>query len=221
MSMHRNLIIANANVGATEDGRIFLLDALNNTGAGHNNSTTVWKNLAGSIDTTLSRASWGENYLITDGTVVGNTNFQVMPTAGDFTVEAVISHSSIVVDVYQFIMSQRTVGTGAAFGLYTNQVQFYMPIAPRLTSNFYPMVNQIYHALLTRTGNQMILYINGNLEAQVTNATTIPSENMSLLDYTDVYPFTGKMFLSGAYNRALSNAEILRNYNYYKARFNI
>lgn len=220
MSMMRNLIIANANQGIVTNGRILHLDGIDNTDAGHGNTATTWKSLVGGANTTLNKDSWGEDHLVTDGTVTGNTNFQVMPSMDDFTVEAVVSHS-ILSD--QFYMTQRTAGSGSALGLYEgNQVIFYMPGGYSTRSGFYPAVNQKYYVTVTRSSNRLAIYINGGYTGQSTNTGEVPTINMSLLDYgSGLIPFKGKMFLSGAYDRSLSDSEILQNYNYYKARFGI
>lgn len=52
---------------SNETGIIGKYDATNNTGSGHSNSTTTWKDLKGNHNGTINGAIWGSNYLKFDG----------------------------------------------------------------------------------------------------------------------------------------------------------
>lgn len=55
-------------MGYVRDGLMVLYDGSNNTGNGHSNTTSTWKNLASnSFNGVLHGCTWGENYLSTDG----------------------------------------------------------------------------------------------------------------------------------------------------------
>jgi len=89
------------------------------------------------------------------------------------------------------------------------------------------LTNQIYQITATYDGSQLKIYQNGILTGTANSALGIgspPSHNlaiggMGILPST--YNLTGNIYVGRIYNRALSAAEVLQNYNSQKSRFNL
>jgi hypothetical protein len=81
-----------------------------------------------------------------------------------------------------------------------------------------------YHLVCVYNGTQLLIYLNGSLDA-TQNVTGTPSTNTKNLAVGWNADFSGRRFFNGKipvvkiYNRALSPAEILENYNATKGRF--
>jgi hypothetical protein len=80
------------------------------------------------------------------------------------------------------------------------------------------------HIVATRSGGVLKTYFNGVLEKTNTNTTSIPNSQWRVgSDYSSGgaggETFGGKIYITRAYNRALSDAEVLSTYNTYKGRF--
>ena len=124
-------------------------------------------------------------------------------------------------------------GGGAIFGNYgpsytTDHLWFSGMYGIWLNSGVYapgyPLANGRYHMVGTRESGVMKLYLNGVLVNSGTRAASIATD----IDYrigADVNgaaeDFTGDIYVVKAYSRALSAAEVLNNYNFYKSRFNL
>jgi hypothetical protein len=89
-------------------------------------------------------------------------------------------------------------------------------------------LNQPYHIVSTYNGSTLRIFVNGvesgtglsasgNIEAN-TQQLAIGVRYLSLSVATDSY-FSGNIFLNRIYNRALSAAEVLQNYNATKGRY--
>jgi hypothetical protein len=90
----------------------------------------------------------------------------------------------------------------------------------------YP-ANNIYHMLFTLSGNTQTLYING-VSVATNSGGSIPSLSgtvMKIGDRTGSYAtssyFGGNVYLTKFYNRALTAAEVLQNFNAYRTRYGI
>jgi hypothetical protein len=93
-----------------------------------------------------------------------------------------------------------------------------------VSTSGYP-INNTYHIILTLSGSTQTLYINGvsvatNSSGSVPNISgtnfTIGSRSNLAGSY-----FGGNVYLTKFYNRALSAAEILQNFNFYRTRYGI
>jgi len=93
-----------------------------------------------------------------------------------------------------------------------------------VSTSGYP-INNTYHIILTLSGSTQTLYINGvsvatNSSGSVPNISgtnfTIGSRSNLAGSY-----FGGNVYLTKFYNRALSAAEILQNFNFYRSRYGI
>ncbi len=95
------------------------------------------------------------------------------------------------------------------------------------TNNTYT-INNWYNVMWTKSGSSWSLYINGVLDRTLTlgnGTTTFPLESMQIgaLQVIGGGLYYGKQDISTAniYNRALSDAEVLQNYNVTKTRFGL
>jgi len=83
-------------------------------------------------------------------------------------------------------------------------------------------LNNIYNYLVTYDGTNVLGYLNGSL-TETTNigAQSYNSSNLRIGKYTDDFPinFNGDIYQALIYNRVLSAAEVLQNYNALKDRF--
>lgn len=97
----------------------------------------------------------------------------------------------------------------------------------RSTAGFTPVTNTWYYTAVTYNGATIIQYLNGAFQSSLTYAATPISsnggyrvgrrwDNGGVVDYID-----GLIPIVRVYNRALSGAEILQNYNAQKGRFGL
>jgi hypothetical protein len=86
-------------------------------------------------------------------------------------------------------------------------------------------VNTWYNIVGTYDGNDMKIYINGILDNQKNRVGSIPTGSDNV--YVGFNPvgealrYNGRIATTQIYNRALSQAEVLQNYNAYKSRFGL
>jgi hypothetical protein len=90
----------------------------------------------------------------------------------------------------------------------------------------YP-ANNIYHMLFTLSGNTQTLYING-VSVATNSGGSLPSLSGTVFkigDRTGTFATSaylgGNVYLTKFYNRALTAAEVLQNFNFYRIRYGI
>ncbi len=87
-------------------------------------------------------------------------------------------------------------------------------------------INNWYHIVAKYDGTQLKIYVNGTLKG-TTNSTLgigTPSSydlRIGSMGLSHIYEFQGYIDVSKIYNRALSDTEILQNYNSLKSRFGL
>ena len=87
--------------------------------------------------------------------------------------------------------------------------------------------NSWNNVVATWNGTNKRIYVNGTLRATSANLTGTVTQNNTGLAYIGIYggfagyPFNGRIAKTKAYNRALSDAEILQNFNSTRGRFRI
>lgn len=96
-----------------------------------------------------------------------------------------------------------------------------------LSSSTALLVNTWYRLAITFTTSAVILYINGVQDATVAGDYSVPSDTSTdprvgawIKDGTN-YPMNGRLAQVQIYNRALTAAEILQNFNAYRTRYGI
>lgn len=94
----------------------------------------------------------------------------------------------------------------------------------RVSVSSYP-VNNVYHMILTLSGTTQTLYING-LSVSSNSSGAVPSLSGTALtignrsNLSGTY-LGGNVYLTKFYNRALTAAEVLQNFNAYRTRYGI
>jgi hypothetical protein len=102
----------------------------------------------------------------------------------------------------------------------------------RITSDFWPaltangiVVNTWYHVAATYNGTTVSLYLNGVLKGSVSQTSQVNTSAISLaigrFNYTNLAHFVGNIPIVQIYNRALTAAEVLQNFNAHRSRFSI
>jgi len=96
-----------------------------------------------------------------------------------------------------------------------------------LSSSTALQVNTWYRLAITFTTSSVILYINGVQDATVLGDYSVPSDTSTdprvgawIKDGTN-YPMNGRLAQVQIYNRALTAAEVLQNFNFYRTRYGI
>ena len=96
-----------------------------------------------------------------------------------------------------------------------------------LSSSTVLQVNTWYRLAITFTTSAVILYINGVQDATVAGDYSVPGDTSTdprvgawIKDGTN-YPMNGRLAQVQFYNRALTAAEILQNFNAYRTRYGI
>ena len=170
---------------SNENGVISSYDATNNTGSGHSNSTTTWKDLTGSHNGTLNGPTWGTDYLQFDG-VDDWVNFGQINSKNQVTLETTIMIDEIKSGNADVLGNWQIGGFGIylyngkpAFELYSKQMDKYISInaTDALTLGKKTNIKGVYD------GINMYLYVDGKLVAQTSNAGT----SATVVDVVDPY----------------------------------
>ena len=93
--------------------------------------------------------------------------------------------------------------------------------------SFNPTLNVWYHLVITRVGNNLLLYSNGVLLSTIafgTNINIIPSNNLMFIGMSQHYAgqcFNGLIGNVTVYNRALNALEVQQNFNALRGRYGL
>ena len=159
---------------SNENGVISSFDATNNTGSGHSNFATTWKDLTGSHNGTLNGPTWGTDYLQFDG-VDDWVNFGQIDSQNQVTVEATISFDQIKNGEADIVGNWEFGGYGIyanngvpVFSLYSKEMDRYVEVsAPTaMTAGQKTKLKGVYD------GVNMYLYVDDELVAQTSNSGT-------------------------------------------------
>ena len=227
-------------------GLILHYDAINNTGNGHSNTTTVWKDLSGNgnngtltnFNNTTS-SGWSDNYLLFDGvddytSVLKTKTVDELLENGSFTVEMTFKYVTVK-DAYSFLIDlKREPGDpGKALWIGTTQDKKIV-VDARPTSFFtsYEVVPNVDYNLTLKfdynnSETSRYVYINNkkiyeipNYKAKIYNNTSrtiiIGGEDVSTYYNSNIILYSVRI-----YNRALTEDEIEQNYKVDKIRFGI
>ena len=165
-------------------------DATNNTGNGHSNTTTTWKDLSGHQDGTVHGATWGDNYLSFNGTANTYVNCGYINVTDKVTFDVTIVQKSIKTSEESggeadIITNWEEGGTGLCL---TNGVpQFWIYVSGvgyvSVEAKQQAPVGEKTRITASYDGKYMYLYINGKLEAVKAQTGTIapPQPNTILM----------------------------------------
>lgn len=87
--------------------------------------------------------------------------------------------------------------------------------------------NQWNNIVATFDGTNKRIYVNGVLRATSSNLTGTVTQNTTGAAYIGIYgsfagyPFNGRVAINRIFNRALSQAEITQDYNFFKGRYGL
>lgn len=223
-----------------QKGLMLHLDAINNVGQGDNNhssTTTVWKDLSGNgNDGTLQKFannSWNTNYLTFDGVddwvKLGKMNYEKI------TIEVVMEHITHTNTETDIICNYERAGCG---------LSIYDPYTYQHTKHgFTIFVNGNYHGALSKSnvqdekkyilagnydGETIKFWENGEKTQTSQKGTmSLPSGTIMALgsnpsgDLADGNFLHGKIYSVRIYNRALTDEEVMNNYEVDKERFDV
>jgi hypothetical protein len=112
----------------------------------------------------------------------------------------------------------------------TNVIRIYAQYSTTTYTNafsFIPTIGQWYHLVITRVGDNLLLYSNGVLLSTITfgsNINVVPSNNLMFIGMSQHQAgqcFNGQIASAQVYNRSLSAAEVQQNFNAQRGRYSI
>ena len=211
------------------DGLIFYLDAANTRS--YSGSGLTVNGLIGGIGGTLVNGvgftSSNTGSFIFDRTndYISIPDNSLLNTFSGMSLEVIVKYTTTNDQIFAQKWNYSGGSQGYTIELYSNEIAAacYTGINYlRVSVSNYP-ANNIYHMILTLLGTTQTLYINGvsvasNSGGSIPNisGTTFTIGNRSNLSGTY---FGGNVYLTKFYNRALSAAEVLQNYNATKKRY--
>ena len=217
--------IEKADIEYVTDGLIVYYDAINNTGNGHANNITTWKNLVSDkYNGIIHGGVWHEEYFQTDG--IDDWVDVGLIKEPNITIESVVAHG----DTYNSygISNFDSGGIGLSdynksgyngLMVYTNGYKT-IDISKRYT------VNKIYSLSGSYNGRTAKFFENGDKYSLEVNAPISYASNTIYAlggnpSGTSCGMFTKeKIYSIRIYNRALTDEEVLQNYNMDKAIYN-
>lgn len=227
----------------TKNGLVLHYDGINNTGNGHDNSATVWKDLSSSgNDATLNTDNSFDNnscvFQKTNNSGISITNPLKYGVNSGFTIECIAKSNTVDIsdlennnlrdwfweiknDDSNFMQFVRS-----SFGVYNmnvlldNSKYFYDSIAQ----------NGIVISQLVVNNSKITHYYDGNLTSEKSSTNEILNTLLSInsidLGYAhwnnnSILNLNGNIYSFRVYNRALTEEEIKQNYRVDKIRFGI
>jgi lysophospholipase L1-like esterase len=185
-----------------------------NDKSGYGNNAT----LVGFADPSTSTSGWNKGKLVFDGiddiVQTNNTYYGTLP----LTVEMVATRTSdntgylFNIDVPNGVEND---GICILYDSANGGMISLLGIGGHAT-NYKPSLNTPFHLVVTYTSNVVKVYINGKYQSSLSGAYTSITGTTNITigaRYDAGYKFTGSISCVRQYNRTLSDAEILINYN--------
>jgi hypothetical protein len=221
------------NPSIVSDGLVFFLDPANTRS--YSGSGVTANGLVGGIGGTLVNGvgftSSNNGSFIFDGTndFITIPDNSLLNNFTNMTLEVVVKYTTTNDQIFAQKVNYST-GNGYTLELFSSGIVAfcygsgagYLSVS---VSN-YP-ANNIYHMVLTLSGNTQTLYINGVSVASNASGSvpTISGTVMKIGDRTGTYATSaylgGNVYLTKFYNRALTQQEILQNFNATRFRYGI
>ena len=218
--------------GYIQDGLVLWLDSYANTGTTRNHTTTTWKDLSGTgNNVTVSGATWYHNYLSFDGTndYAYRTN-AIYNITNEYTLEILVAPKKNT-GTYQLVFNtvnhggrdERFVSTDIADGGFayfisdgTNSSHITKPILDE-ELNKKQLVSSVLKERNFKVYNNDVYY----QELNVDYDPKISKSSIYIGGASTAYYFEGEIYSIRVYNKALTEDELLHNYNYDKEKFNL
>jgi hypothetical protein len=212
-----------------EDGLVLALDAADiNSYIG---SGTIWKDMVGNNNVSLIN---GPTFSSTNGGGIifdGTNDYALLPNGilsgtGNFTINQFIKCNG---GIGGATFANYPAGTIEVFfgtryiGLWLNNNSTYLGTSPWSTQLTEFTTNNVMITAV-RSGITTFFYINGILQKTGSSSSSIGGSATEFRIGTNTSgteQYNGIIYTTQVYNRALSAAEILQNYNSQKSRFNL
>lgn len=211
------------------DGLLLHYDAINNTGVGHSDTTTIWKDLSGNgNDGTFSTAPTTSTFYWEENCITLSNNSSSLSSYVDTPVNLNGKERTIIYTVDANGL------TGSIWGDTDNKnmnglFNYQSFITKRGTSSnnqakydFNFNRAGIYTYAVTLSSSQMQFYQNGSLVATINNAVGLTTNNNIRLlaaRYSNQNARNLKMYNFMIYERVLSDNEIQNNYEIIKSEY--
>ena len=217
--------IEKADIEYVTDGLIVYYDAINNTGNGHANNITTWKNLVSDkYNGIIHGGVWHEEYFQTDG--IDDWVDVGLIKEPNITIESVVAHG----DTYNSYGISNFDSGGIGLSDYNksgyNGLMVYTNGYKTIDSSKRYTVNKIYSLSGSYNGRTAKFFENGDKYSLEVNAPISYASNTIYAlggnpSGTSCGMFTKeKIYSIRIYNRALTDEEVLQNYNMDKAIYN-
>lgn len=222
-----------------EEGLIAHLDGINNTGNGHSTEVTTWKDLSnnGNDATLYNNPTWSNNSLTFDGIddygILTNTANQAFPNG--LTLETrvkVLSLTDFGGVTYNMFIDNAAFNPRKGISYYVGKssLDFLVRIATNennserfntAKSNTNGTFETFYTLTTTYDNNSINLYVNGMLEKTATSQSNYAASPIPIyIGRTSSEFFSNVEFQNVLiYDRALTENEVLRNYQADLARY--
>lgn len=236
------ILFQEINIATSENyanyGLIAYYDAINNTGGGHSNTITIWKDLSGNNNNgVLNRfngtnsSGWKDTELNADGlddyVDIGFQDYDF----NNITIDMIVKVNNNVGDHY-ILGNWENAGGGLVYYKSSSTIAgqfFFEDISnwEKVYLNQSIEIGTYYSIVLVYDGKNLSIYINGELSAQTAVEDKIKTSSVPI--YIGGNPTTSgpsscasiSVKKTMIYNRALNDQEIKENYNTDKVRFGI
>lgn len=217
-------------------GLLLHYDAINNTGDGHSNTTTAWKDLSGNHkDGVLKNfnnsntSGWTEKALVLDGSddgvLIGNQLVDLFKSNN--TVEIVVSFNEV--GVRDILIGNYSKANSINYEIYTNAFRVWLNNGAydKTTTEIIDAINRIkmITVVFDKDSGKVKIFNNSSLLYEGTSSQ-ITNYNYDWVDVmlgrdtrTGSTALNGKIYAVRVYNKALNQAEIKHNYELDKERY--
>ena len=213
--LRRRLLLDNNknDLGYVANGLVFQIDGIFNTKNGNDKTSNVWEDLVGDNFVPIGSNTWGLNCLNCSSNMTSN---KVIPDLGEnCTMEIVYKYEG---ETYHQCGLKN--GAPRFKGRHDAQTPWWQHNGSLRVNYTSPLAyNTFYSVATTRSANVCKAFLNGILKTTSTLNLTENSGN-SLLDIgAGAETMKGKVYAIRLYNRALTDEELLKNYNLDVKRF--
>lgn len=226
------------------DGLLLYYDAINNTGTGHSDTTTTWKDLSGNgNDGTISGATWHDNYLSFDGIddIVSSIKNVEFNSSKELTIEFVGQNRNTSGTKIIMELSENSNKSDCAFYIDTGEYgtrditlamkyQYCSKVNHKMVNNIFDSTISSYTVQFNSTkpyDTYISMYKNG-IQQQIQEVATSDLSNITLQDHKlyigaraegNEYASNMNIMSVRIYNRELTQEEVTKNNNIDRERF--
>jgi hypothetical protein len=207
-----------------ENGLVFSVDAADKTS--YSGTGTAWNDLVGSNNGVLTNgptfSTDGKGSIVFDGTNDYVSTSLSSTSNAPYTINIVFKIQTFTSTDMRLLGAISGSSDQLTVGWDTNTFKLWLDNTWNNTS-FVSSTNTTYFLSLVHQGTDNTVYVNGIYNSIITNKTSYFNNlgfgNTFILSYGTF--FSGNIYLTQLYNRALSGQEIFQNYNNTKSRFGL